>query len=295
MSEPRTAPYPADTRAKGWRFELDYEQIEQSDTWSLAAEIPMCQHALLMMWMVAWAQTPCGSFPNDEGVIRAKCKVPPAVWGKCRDALMRGWWLADDGRMYHPTITALVFEMMAKRRKESDRKALARARTDTGVQPMSHGTDTGQTPDSTRNPTPTTDHLSSSPTSKKTARAAPSPVDRPADVDEDVWRDWLALRKAKKAPVSPTVLAGAVAEAAKAGMSLEAFLRVWCTRGTQGLLAEWLKPHERPQQPSAAIREPAWRAEQRQRTADFAGPYAAKATTAQPPHEEHHGLAISVD
>ncbi len=87
----------------------------------------------------------------------------------------------------------------------------------------------------------------SSPTSKKGARAAPAPqVDRPGDVAESVWRDWLALRKAKKAPVSPTVLDGAVAESAKAGMTLEAFLRVWVARGSQGLLAEWLKPHERP-------------------------------------------------
>lgn len=32
----RTAPYPSDTRPKGWRFELDYERIEASDTWALA-------------------------------------------------------------------------------------------------------------------------------------------------------------------------------------------------------------------------------------------------------------------
>lgn len=87
----------------------------------------------------------------------------------------------------------------------------------------------------------------SSPPSKKGARAAPP--DRPADVDEAVWRDWLALRKAKKAPVTPTVLDSAIAEAAKACMTLEAFLRVWCARGSQGLQAEWLKPHERAQAP----------------------------------------------
>ena len=40
MTRP-AAPYPAITRAKGWRFELDYEQVDQSDTWALAAEVPM--------------------------------------------------------------------------------------------------------------------------------------------------------------------------------------------------------------------------------------------------------------
>lgn len=68
---------------------------------------------------------------------------------------------------------------------------------------------------------------------------------KPDDVDEQVWADWLALRKAKRAPVTPTVVQGAITEAAKAEMTLEAFLRVWCRRGTQGLEASWLKEHER--------------------------------------------------
>jgi uncharacterized protein YdaU (DUF1376 family) len=64
----------------------------------------------------------------------------------------------------------------------------------------------------------------------------------PDGVSGQVWSDWLALRKAKKAPVTETVLRSANAEAVKAGMSLEAFLQVWCARGSQGLSAEWVKP-----------------------------------------------------
>jgi hypothetical protein len=60
-----------------------------------------------------------------------------------------------------------------------------------------------------------------------------------------VWRDWLALRKQKRAPVTPTVVAEAEREAGMAGLSLEEFLRVWCARGSQGLQADWLKPTER--------------------------------------------------
>ncbi len=105
---------------------------------------------------------------------------------------------------------------------------------------------------------------------------SPGP-DCPEGVDPQTWADWLALRKAKKAPVTATVLAGAVAEAAKAGMPLGEFLRVWCTRGTQGLQADWLKPHERPVNGHPA--EPAWRTEQRERTAAFAGRYAEKSPT----------------
>lgn len=68
----------------------------------------------------------------------------------------------------------------------------------------------------------------------------------PDDVDPQTWADWLALRKAKRAPVTETVLREASKEAGKAGMALGAFLAVWCRRGSQGLEADWLKPSERP-------------------------------------------------
>ena len=79
-------------------------------------------------------------------------------------------------------------------------------------------------------------------------RSAPAaPLQCPPDVDPQVWADWLELRKKKRAPVTATVIKGAHDEARKAGMPLEAFLAVWCRRGSQGLEADWLKPEERRQ------------------------------------------------
>lgn len=75
-------------------------------------------------------------------------------------------------------------------------------------------------------------------------RAAPPPL-KPDDVDQQTWDDWLQLRKAKSAPVTETVLRGARSEAESAGMDLDAFLQVWCLRGSQGLQADWLRPDER--------------------------------------------------
>jgi uncharacterized protein YdaU (DUF1376 family) len=63
----------------------------------------------------------------------------------------------------------------------------------------------------------------------------------PSDVGEQVWQDWLLLRKAKKASVTETVVKGARSEANKLGWPLEKFLAEWCTRGSQGLKAEWVK------------------------------------------------------
>lgn len=80
-----------------------------------------------------------------------------------------------------------------------------------------------------------------SPTARRSDTAPPKPV----GVEVQTWDDWLELRRRKRAPVTATVLKGAEAEAKKAGMPFNAFLEVWCTRGSQGLQASWLTPEER--------------------------------------------------
>lgn len=125
MSETtRPAPYPADTKAKGWRFELDYERIEQSGSWALAAKAGQeGRPLLLMLWLVAWRQEPCGTLPADEEVISALIGINDKTWAKYRKVLMRGWWKAEDGLLYHPTITARVLEMIDYRKKTAERVA----------------------------------------------------------------------------------------------------------------------------------------------------------------------------
>ncbi|AZG14951.1 DUF1376 domain-containing protein [Cupriavidus pauculus] len=174
----RPAPYPADTRAKGWRFELDLEQIDQSDTWALTpAEI---RPWLLMLWAVSWRQTPCGSLPDDDELIAVRLGMDADLFAKHRAKLMRGWWKAEDGRLYHDTLTRRVVEMLALRDKEKNRKAEWRRRqeearkaagthgTTHDVTDLSHGTDAGKTVDShgtddTRTRTSTSTYISSIP------------------------------------------------------------------------------------------------------------------------------------
>jgi hypothetical protein len=164
-------PYPAETQAKGWRFEIDYEQIDQSDTWDLAAEVPMAQPALLMMWLVAWRQKPCGSLPADEAIIRSKCRIPPSAWAKCRDVCMRGWWIAEDGRLYHDIIVSRVLAMLVKREKDAGRTAARRARsagaeaTQPGVAGVSRVTPAGLTREfDTKHQAPSTSKTPKAPT-----------------------------------------------------------------------------------------------------------------------------------
>ncbi len=122
----RPAPYPSDLRAKGWRFELDQERIAQSDTWALAS--PFMRPWLLMTWMVAWQQTPCGSLPNCDELIAARIGMEVDQFVSNRKILLRGWWLADDGRMYHDVIAEQVIGMLENKRTERERKAAYRDR-----------------------------------------------------------------------------------------------------------------------------------------------------------------------
>ena len=74
----------------------------------------------------------------------------------------------------------------------------------------------------------------------------------PPDVSPQVWQDWLQLRKTKKASVTETVVKGARSEAAKINWTLEQFLAEWCTRGSQGLKAEWLQEKQTATQKAQA-------------------------------------------
>lgn len=64
-------------------------------------------------------------------------------------------------------------------------------------------------------------------------------------VSPQIAADWLALRKTKRATVTPTALKNIIAEAGKAGLSLEAALSLCCTRGWAGFEAEWVLKDQR--------------------------------------------------
>jgi hypothetical protein len=60
-------------------------------------------------------------------------------------------------------------------------------------------------------------------------------------VTDQTSKDWLELRKTKRAKVSATALKGIITEADKAGLPLERALSISCRRGWVGFEAAWLK------------------------------------------------------
>jgi uncharacterized protein YdaU (DUF1376 family) len=62
----------------------------------------------------------------------------------------------------------------------------------------------------------------------------------PINVEEQVWSDFLALRKAKKAPMTVTALAGIKREADNANWDLNKAISECVSRGWIGFKAEWV-------------------------------------------------------
>lgn len=121
-------PYPSDLEAKGWSLDLDYEKIEQSDTWAIAT--PEQRPWLLMLWLVAWRQSPVSSLPSNHRLIAARIGMPLTRFEAWAEVLLSGWQLATDGRMYHKTLTQHVLRMAEKRNKDRARVAAFRAKSE---------------------------------------------------------------------------------------------------------------------------------------------------------------------
>jgi uncharacterized protein YdaU (DUF1376 family) len=66
-------------------------------------------------------------------------------------------------------------------------------------------------------------------------------INTPDGVSESVFKDYLEVRKTKKAKWSDTALKGLVKEAEKAGISLQEAMELCCARGWVGFKAEWIK------------------------------------------------------
>lgn len=65
-------------------------------------------------------------------------------------------------------------------------------------------------------------------------------VNKPDDVPASTWSDFLAIRKAKRSPLTATALRGIEREAAKAGLTLAEAIAKCCERGWQGFEAAWV-------------------------------------------------------
>ena len=108
-------------------------------------------------------------------------------------------------------------------------------------------------------------------------------LEKPCDVTDQTWHDLLALRKAKKSPLSVSawnIAKKQIDEAqAKTNHTLEQILLVWIERGWQGFKAEWYFNHINAQNTQGnhnAINQPSNQPQQFDTSTTFG--YASKLT-----------------
>lgn len=89
------------------------------------------------------------------------------------------------------------------------------------------------------------------PRKRSTAPSAPD------GVSQEVWADWLEVRKVKKAAVTGTSIEGIRAEAIKAGLTLQQALETCCRQGWAGFKAAWVTEASGARQPARQSAAPA--------------------------------------
>lgn len=81
------------------------------------------------LWLKSWDQVPAGSLPNDDVEL---CRLAELgrdfkTWRKLKPMALHNWELADDGRLYHNTVTEVTNEALDRKERQRARTANATA------------------------------------------------------------------------------------------------------------------------------------------------------------------------
>ena len=87
----------------------------------------------------------------------------------------------------------------------------------------------------------------SKPLARNGSRVVSQAVQKPTDVSDGIWVDFLAVRQRKKAPLTATAWAGILREVEKSGWTTEQALAECCERGWQGFKSDWVEPRQNQQ------------------------------------------------
>lgn len=195
------------------------------------------------LWWASWKQVPAASLPDDDIALARLADLGRDVkaWRKLRANALRGFIKCADGRLYHKVIAEVALAQWEKRKAFRDRTEKARAerarqrelqeqsqrllqKKDASVT-VHKGEGEGEGEDKEKQNTFTPK------ANLKTLLEL--------GVDEQVARDWLKVRKAKRAPLTDTALDAMKLEASRAGISLAAAVEICAKRGWQGFKASW--------------------------------------------------------
>lgn len=121
MTEPLVPPE-VNLRGLPW-MRLDTTRLLDSDLFAMSNGDEF--KAAVALWCKSWTQQPAASLPTEDRVL-AHLSGAGARWKKVKAMALRGWILADDGRLYHPVVAEqalLAWEERQEFRAEVDAQA----------------------------------------------------------------------------------------------------------------------------------------------------------------------------
>lgn len=197
------------------------------------------QHgAYLLLIMDYWKN---GPLPDDDAILAQICRMTPDAWSNACSTI-RAFFEQDGSKLIHRRIDAELVEAQdGKAKRKAKAEAAAAKRWSKDAPSNAPGTPQAM-PEPCPSPSPLP--ISTDVDIKEKEKRAPR-FDAHAHlsslgVDQQVAKDWLAHRKAKKATPTMTAIDGIVREAAKARIALSDALSLSCQRGWVGFEAGWI-------------------------------------------------------
>jgi uncharacterized protein YdaU (DUF1376 family) len=180
---------------------------------------------LRLIWMYYDSEKP---LPNDIDVLALQVGLPADQV----HLLLRAYFRLEDGVWKHSRCDAELDEYRSFVGKKSlAGKASAEQRKNKRLTPVEQVLNECSTDvQLTNNHKPLTNNQEKNTTPQ-----------RPEDVSDSVWKDWLRHRKGLRASVTETVINRIRKEADKASMPLESVFELMCARGWRGFEAEWVQ------------------------------------------------------
>jgi hypothetical protein len=127
---------------------------------------------------------------------------------------------------------------------------------DEGIKPLIHKgffvVASGVLADSYQDAIPETETEIETKKEKETKKKA-TVVARPDSVDEQLWNDWLVIRKKKDAPLTQTAWELFLNQVTKAGWTVEDAIKECCLRTWASFKAEWVQPKQSFAQQAADV------------------------------------------
>ena len=195
-----------------------------ADTARLTTE----QHgAYLLLLMDYWRS---GRLPDNDQVLAQISKLSPDAWSNAKAMLMQ-FFNIKDGYWIHTRVEKELALAMENKAKMHDRASkAAQARWDK------------QQNDATSNAQAMLKQCPSpSPSPSSTSLTTTIKTITPEGVSDSIFKDYMEVRKAKKAKWTQTALKGLVRESEKANISLQEAMQICCERGWIGFKADWIK------------------------------------------------------